>query len=284
MSKRKRNYNEPKNKPKYLLDIVLAVYGRFDLLKQCLDAIPNAAGNIDYRIILVDNNSPDQSEANAFYFSLRENPKITILRNKQNLGFPKACNIGAKHGNAPLIFQLNTDVILQPNSIDLLVKALDDPKIGTVGMKLLFPEDAGELKQNVSVRPSGKVQHVGLATNIRGDFFHIFLGWSSDHPKVNKVREVYAVTGAALMTRRFLWNKIGGFNEEYGLGTFEDVEYCLSVRDLGYNIIVETKAVGIHYTNATAEKYGIGYPLDVNRLLFMRKWARKMNWTEANHW
>lgn len=284
MSKRKRNYNEQKKKPLELLSIVICVYGRFDLLQKCLDAIPNAAGSIAYNIVLVDNNSPDQEEANVFYNNLRDDPKIAVLRNKQNLGFPRACNIGARRCNSPLLLMLNSDVILQPDSINLMVKALDDPKIGAVGMKLLFPDDAGELRQNVGVRPSGKVQHVGLATNVRGEFFHVFLGWSPDHPKVNKVRDAYAVTGAALMTRKYLWNKIGGFNEDYGMGTYEDVDYCLTVRDLGYNIVVETKAVGVHYTGATAEKYGIPYPMDMNRLLLLRKWAKKLNWTEYNHW
>ena len=284
MSRRKRSYNKPQ-RINTLLDIVLCVYGRFDLLDKCLKAIPDAANGITYSITLVDNNSPDKEEADNFYRSISDNTqKIHIIRNKTNIGFPKACNQGAKKGTAPLIFQLNTDVILEPDSINKMVMALDDPEIGVVGMKLVFPDDALDLRQNPHVRPAGKVQHVGLATNIRGDFFHIFLGWSPDHPKVNNVRETYAVTGAALMTRRSLWRKVNGFNEQYGLGTWEDVEYCIAVRQLGYNIIVETKALGTHYTNASAEKYGIPYPLDINRMMFMSRWSGKLSYTEINHW
>ena len=283
MSKRKRNYNQPQ-KPKELLNIVIAVYGRFDLLKRCLKSIPEAAGEISYNIILVDNNSPDQAEADIFYEQIKDNKNVILIRNKQNLGFPRACNLGARKGNAPLIFMLNSDVILEPLSIDKMVRVLDDPKIGVAGMKLIFPDDAGELRQNKYVRPNGKIQHVGLATNARGEFFHIFLGWSPDHPKVNKVREVYAVTGAALMTRRHLWERAKGFNENYGGGTYEDVHYCLQVRDMGYNVITEVNAQGTHYTNASSEKYGIGFPLEVNRLTFLSQWANKLNWTEGNHW
>jgi len=97
-------------------------------------------------------------------------------------------------------------------------------------------------------------------------------------------RDVYAVTGAALMTRRNLWHKIGGFNEAYGQGTFEDVEYCMIARELGYNIIVAPDAKGTHYTGATAERNQIGFPLQQNRITFLQKWANKLKWTSWERW
>jgi GT2 family glycosyltransferase len=121
---------------------------------------------------------------------------------------------------------------------------------------------------------------VGLETNIHGKWIHQFIGWSSDHEKVLAQRNVYAVTGAALLTRRVLWNKVGGFDEDYGLGTYEDTSFCLSVRELGYNIVVVPEAKGTHYTGATAEKYGIPYPMDRNRMIFLQKWQHKLAWTE----
>lgn len=290
MSKRKHKNNDRKriqpintvSMSKTLLDIVIPVYGRFDLLEKCLYAIPNAVGELSYNIILVDNASPDKSEADGFY-NLHSHMPITIVRNKENLGFPKACNIGVTRKNSPLIFLLNSDCILQKDALVNAIKAIDDPKVGVVGMKLIFPtEDLGTLDANV--RPAGKIQHVGLCTNIRGNFYHIFIGWSPDHPRVLAVKEVYAVTGAALLTRRSIWNKVGGFNEVYGAGTYEDVDFCLSARDIGYNVIVEQSAMGIHYTNGTAEFYKLGYPLMQNQLIFMSKWATRLNYTEYLHW
>jgi GT2 family glycosyltransferase len=100
---------------------------------------------------------------------------------------------------------------------------------------------------------------------------------------VKNVWEVYAVTGAALMTRRGLFDKVGGFNLMYGQDTYEDLDYCMSVRELGYNVIVEQSAVGVHYTGATAEHYKMGYPIEQNRMLFMARWAGNLNYTESNH-
>jgi GT2 family glycosyltransferase len=288
MSKRNRKPQNIKPKtasistPKDLVSIIIAVYGRFDLLAQCLDAIPEAAGDLPYNVVLVDNNSPEKDVADSFYQSVQQNTNnVFVIRNKENMGFPYACNQGSKRRFSPLLYFLNSDVVLKKDAIVNLVKALDNPKIGIVGTKLLFPDNSLDLKHEF--RPAGKVQHVGLCTNIRGDFYHVFVGWSPDHPKVMKVWEVYAVTGAALMTRRALFDKVGGFYLGYGLGSFEDVDLSLSIRELGYNVIVEQSAVGIHYTGATAEHYKMPYPLDQNRLIFMSRWASRINYTEINH-
>lgn len=275
MSKRSRKPPQHHNKlnvslPKTLLDIIIPVFGKFDLLQKCLDAIPEAAKGISYNIILIDNCSPIKEEADAFYSDLDKN--IVLLRNKQNVGFPRACNQGASRRNSPLILFLNSDVILHPDAINNMVKALDDPNVAVVGAKLLFSHGSPS-------GPEGRVQHVGLATNIRGEWEHLFIGWRPDNPKVLKVRDVLAVTGAALMTRRNLFMQLGGFDEIYGAGTYEDVDYCLKIRLLSKSVIVEQSATGEHYTNASAREYGIGFPLIQNRSIFMARWMNQYPWS-----
>jgi GT2 family glycosyltransferase len=257
-----------------LVDIIIPVYRRFDLLSQCLESIPKAFGEISYRIIIFDNGSPIEA-ADDFYAKLPSS--IKVIRNKENIGFPKACNIAFNHGYSPLVFFLNDDVILNEGSGEILVRAMDDPNVGVAGMKLLFPEKS-DLDQRF--RPPGKIQHIGLATTINADVIHQFLGWSPDNPKVNQIRDVIAVTGAALLTRRSLFNKAGKFLEAYGMGTYEDVDLCLSIKSLGYNIIVVPEAVGIHYTNATSVTYNIGYSLNENKMIFLQRWLNQLEWTE----
>jgi GT2 family glycosyltransferase len=264
---------------RYLLNIVILVHGRFDLLAKCLQALPEAAKDTPYNVILVDNASPDKAEADAFYGSLHMD-NVVITRNKENFGFPKGCNQGFRRGYAPLVMFLNSDVMADPGSINTLVRDMDDPQNGAIGMKLVFPDDAEGLPQDKIHRPAGMLQHIGLMTNIRGEFIHVFLGWDAEHPKVNAMRHVYAVTGAAMITRRSLFNKAGLFYEGYGKGTYEDVDYCLKVREMGYNIVVNPSARGIHYTGATAEKYKEGFPLDFNRLIFLQRWGGKLAWSE----
>jgi GT2 family glycosyltransferase len=159
---------------------------------------------------------------------------------------------------------------------------MDDPKVGVVGMRLVFPEFTEGLSPEI--RPAGKIQHAGMSFNIRGFPIHNYIGWSADHPRVMEQKECHAVTGAAMMTRRFLWNKAGGFLEAYGLGTWEDMDYCMSMMDLGYNIIVVPEALGVHCTNATAERTQTGYPMNHNQAIFMQRWGHRLVWSEWRHW
>lgn len=284
MSKKKRKVikTEQENKQvrqlNSVVDIIIPVYQRFDLLAKCLDAIPAACDGLLYRVYIFDNGSPAEAADN--FYSEIDSQDIKIIRNKENIGFPRACNQAFNRGFSPFVFFLNDDVILSPRSIRYMIEEIEaDPHIGIVGMKLIFPEFT-DLPQSADQRPPGKVQHVGLETSIRADVYHQFIGWSPDNPKVLAVRDVYGVTGAALMTTRTLFNRAGKFQEIYGLGTYEDIDLCLTVRKMGYNIIVCQKAIGIHHTGATSVTYNLAYPINENKSIFMQRWSRELDWTE----
>jgi GT2 family glycosyltransferase len=115
--------------------VCIPVHGRFDLLRKCLEYIPDAFGDITYQIYIFDNGSPKE-EADLFYPVDRS---IKVIRSKENIGFPRACNRMVAAGRSPLIFLLNSDVMLAENSVDLLVREMDNPDVGVVGMRLVFP-------------------------------------------------------------------------------------------------------------------------------------------------
>jgi len=258
---------------KTLVDVCIPVHGRFDLVKSCLDSLPYAFGNIPYKVIINDNAS-DKVEADTFY---AQYPDVSVIRNRENLGFPASCNKMFRHGGSPLVFFLNDDTTLFPDSMKHLVSAMDDPKVGVAGMKLIFP-DAPEVTSR-NPQAVGKIQHIGLMTNINMDVYHQFLGWSADNPRVNAVRNVYMVTGAALMTRRNLFADAGMFFEGYSVGTYEDCDLCMAIREMGYNVIVEPKAVGTHIAGATANTIKRGYPLTQNKEMFVSRWRHRLTWT-----
>ena len=120
--------------------------------------------------------------------------------------------------------------------------------------------------------------------DIHGVPQHSFSGWSQENPKVQEVRDVWAITGAALLIRRRIWKEVKGFDEQYGIGTFEDIDLCMKVRELGYNIIVSQKAMGEHYTNATTLQYQIQFPLQRNMTTFRHKWQDTLQWNEWSVW
>jgi len=260
-----------KFQPPVQLDIVIPIYGRLDFLEHCLYNLPKAAKDIVFRVCALDNASP---EVGADKIVMKAFPNAYFRRSRENLGFPKGCNVAMRMGHAPLVLFLNTDCFLEKNSIQIMVEdMIIDPQVGAVGPKLLFPEGS----------PNGtaeKIQHAGLDTNINGEIIHTFIGWSADNERVMKQAEPLALTGACLMTRRRLFVEAKGFLEDYGMGTYEDVDYCLTLRASDYKIIYEPRAIGYHYVGASAIENKMQFPLNQNYQLFRLRWNNRIPWTE----
>lgn len=272
--KKQRSTKEasPSSNNRPLVDVVVPVYGRVDLLKTCLDALPAAIGDVPHRLIIVDDGTPDTS-VQDFLETLEISARKLVM--KENKGYPAAVNTGVNHGVSPLVIVLTTDVVMQPGSLVVMVKELDDPAVGVVGPKLLFPPGATN-------GPPERIQHAGIAFNINGRPFHIFMGWEPTHPKVNRRLEVAAVTGACFATRRQLFTQLKGLNEVYGKGTYEDMEYCFLVRtQLGKQVIYAPDAWGYHHVGASA---GQGYPLNRNAAIFKANVGNLLEWDEWKYW
>lgn len=266
-NRKRRVFSAPKNTNSEV-DVVIITGGRWDFLKECLDALQKQT--IPVNIILIDNASDmaERHQNESLFVGL------TTKRIQQGLGFPAANNEAVRMGSAPLILFLNDDCILSENAIEKMVETMKDPSIGVCGAKLIFPLSSA---QN---RPAGKVQHIGMGLTIRGDVVHPLIGWSAENPKCRVSRDVFCVTGACLMTRRDLFKKIGGFDTAYGAGTYEEVDFCMKVRGLGKRVFVNCEAQGWHYAGATAEKKGIGFPIQVNSLIFRAKWHSFLSWDD----
>lgn len=273
MAKRKRNPRKSHD-----VDIVIPVFGQPEHLGKCLEAIPKALGNLEAKIILVDDQGPDQDKLNMIYTNL--NNKYQVIRNEQNLGFPRTINTGVAKGRANLILLLNTDCYLDNNAIEIMAKVFEQgEKIGIVGPKLLFGD--GQWNRPGQSDKQGTIQHAGIAFSmLQNTPIHASLGWPADHPKVNEQREMQAITGACMMTRRKVWDAVrkfynsyndpttGALNEVYSPGTYEDVEFCFVARELGYKTIYEPNAKGVHYVGGSSARSGMFFPLNRNASIF----------------
>lgn len=301
MSRRKRGRSKPhqgiaKGKaaakvPSALVDICISVYGEWAMLKKCFDCIPAATEGLEggYRIILIDNGTPDWQNSDGEMVSVEEQaadvkallrPQDQFIRVEDNVGYPVGMNTAASKGRSPLILILTADVYMEPGSITTMVKELDDPEIGVVGPLLLFPKDESPHG------PSNSVQSAGIAFSIRGEPFHIFIGWTRDNPRVVQRREMQALTGACFLTRRNLWQQVGGFAAVYNKGTYEDMELCFSIRQLGSKVIFQPAAKGFHYVGGSVLQGANkgGFPLSVNATIFKGRWASRLVWDEYKYW
>lgn len=298
MSKRKRSRKRPPQKQKQapksraLLDIIMPVFGEWGMLERALAAVDQACFGIEggYRIIVVDNGTPEWKNEEGVSISPKDQamgvrdamrPQDQFVRLEQNMGYPGAINHALGKGTSPLVLIWTADVVMTLGSITEMVRIMDDPEVGVVGAKLLFPTDESPHG------PPGMIQHAGIALNIEGFPFHVNMGWPPDHPKVNVQREVMAVTGAIFLTRRSMLVQTGGFSTEYGLGTFEDMDFCFTAKyQMNKRVIYCPTAWGYHYVGGSIKKGAnqMGFNLSMNSTVFRGRWAGNLEWDEWKYW
>lgn len=247
---RKKKQSTRKHKKRALgprIDIIVPVYGGLDHLKKLIQSLDEFDAGEDYNLIIADDCTPPNRgrvELYEYYHHLQARPRTKIFKSAQNRGFAGINNWASRKCSAPLILFLNSDIeVIEDGWLKHMADEFENWSIGVVGAKLIYPSDTG----GDIDRPAGTIQHAGVAVNILGQPYHPCLGWPADDPRVNFRREHQIVTGACLMTRRKLFRQIGGFNEIYEIGNFEDCEYGIMVRQLGYKVIYQPKTCLVHY-------------------------------------
>lgn len=237
-----------------VVSIIMPVFNNLQLTRQCVTALQSTIPtDLEYELITVDNASTDGTE--AYLDSLEGN--LVALRNSTNLGFAKACNQGAGIARGAYLVFLNNDTIPQVGWLEGLVGFLrNHPDAGVVGCKLLYPDDT--------------IQHCGASMCYDGAFFrHQYKFIHRNHPLVNSVRELDAVTAACFITPRELFLKLGGFDEQY-LNGCEDMDYCTAVRNAGYRIYYNPGSELYHLESQTPR---ITNKDEENFALYLSKWG-----------
>ena len=221
-----------------LSSIIIPVFNNLSLTSQCLKSIWE---NTDepYEIIVVDNGSSDGT--GDYLGRLEAVGAVRVISNHTNLGFARASNQGAQAARGEHLVFLNNDTIVQPGWLEELAAcARKDDKIGAVGARLLYPDDT--------------IQHAGVAFSEKKLVYHIYQYYDRDHPAVNKEREFQAVTAACMLIKKDLFLAIGAFDEGYRNG-FEDVDLCFTLRDQGYRIVYNPRAVVYHLESKTQGRH-----------------------------
>jgi len=242
-----------------LLSILLVNYNDGAHLPECLSSIEANAGAVDHEVIVVDNASTDGSpELIAERF-----PRIRIIRNSRNEGFGRANNRALREGRGKFILFLNTDVVLHPGALDLLLAEMAaDPLTGIAGPALLNPEDSFQVSFG---------NRVGFFTEA---FKKAFLNRAIQRGlrKSRGRREVGWVSGAFLLARKKALLDAGPFDERFFL-YFEDIDLCRRAVEKGWKVIFLPRAVSFHWGGATTAGRRLKSRLEYRKsqLLFYRK-------------
>lgn len=232
------------------ISIIIPTFNNIIFTIKCICSIIFSNDHFDKEIIIIDNGSID----NTPNIIKKKFPQITIIQNKTNFGFAKACNQGAHNASGDMLIFLNNDTEVTTGWIASLVDCITSKiNIGIVGCKLLYPDST--------------VQHAGVAFSST-KVHHIYRNFSPLHPATNKNRELQAVTAACMLVPRKLFLFLGGFDESF-INGFEDLDICFRARRKGAKVMYTPESVIIHHESKTPGRHAHH---DHNARLFTSRW------------
>jgi GT2 family glycosyltransferase/radical SAM superfamily enzyme YgiQ (UPF0313 family) len=206
------------------VSIIIPVFNKVELTSQCLSKLAQVTRGAEYEVIVVDNHSTDETPG----FLAGLGGDVQIISNRENLGFAKACNQGARAARGKYLLFLNNDTIPLTNWLMPLIEEVEqNSRAGVVGSKLLYE--------------NGTIQHAGVAfSRVWFTPYHIYSGLPADAPCVNRRREFQSITAACMLVRREIFEAVGGFDEGYRNG-FEDRAGNLSIGRTASSIILKAR-------------------------------------------
>ncbi len=222
------------------ISIIIATRDRIDLLSRCIASITSKTSYPNYEIIVVDNES--KSDEAKEYFN---NFEHRLLHFNGPFNFSALNNLAVEQTNAPWLLFLNNDVeVIESEWLTVMAEHVQRPEVGAVGARLLYPNDT--------------VQHAGVVLGVGGIAEHAFRHFPADAPGVSRqlqvTRNYSSVTGACMLTRREVFEEVGGFDEERLPVTFNDVDLCLKMRRAGYLIVYTPFAKLYHHESASRRR------------------------------
>jgi O-antigen biosynthesis protein len=247
--------------------IVVPVFNKVEFTRQCVEKLAESTPANLYELIVIDNASSDGTA--AYLQGLGDT--VRVISNSENQGFVGACNQGAAVARGRHLVFLNNDTAPMPGWLEALVTMLDgDASIGAAGARLVYPD--------------GRLQEAG------GLIFSDGSGWNFGRfgnpvdPAFNQPCEVDYCSGAALMVRRELFERLGGFDTRYAPAYYEDTDLCFGVRSLGYKVMYCPNSTVIHFEGITAGTDlagGFKRFQQINKAKFVEKWAVALARQEA---
>jgi len=225
-----------------LISIIIPTKDMGEVLDKCLSSIFQKSTYCNFEVIIVDNGSKQKETFQVFdKWKKAKSEVFHIERIDIPFNYSKLNNMAVKKSRGEYILLLNNDTeIITPNWLEELVGQAQQKGIGAVGACLLYPDNT--------------IQHGGVILGIYGIAGHSHRYFKADHPgyfsRLLITSNYSAVTGACLMVRREIYWEVGGMDENLAVA-FNDVDFCLKIREKGYRNVWLPQVKLYHYESKT---------------------------------
>ena len=227
-------------KPQKKVSIIIPNKDCVDYLDRCLKSIADKTTYSNYEVIVVENNSTEAETFSYYEEAKSRYPFVSVVEFDKPFNFSAICNKGAKVAEGEILLFLNNDTeVIEQEWIDYLVGHLQRDKVGCVGAKLLYPNDT--IQHVGIVLPKSGPAHVDELRPADTNGYFGFLKFP---------RNVTAVTGACLAVTAEVFASVGGFDEGLPIA-YNDVDFCLKLREKELLVVVEPRARLYHYESVS---------------------------------
>jgi len=231
------------------LSIIIVSWNVCTVVVQCIRSIIENPSSCSYEIILVDNHSSDETVS-----SVRSKfSEVTVIENEENIGFARANNQGVKSAKGEYLFFLNPDTIMHSGTLEYLIDFMDNNKdVGMCGPKLL--NDDGSIQRSVRRFPSyrGALYRFTFLRYFK-IFKNSYQSWLMRDFDYQSQRDVDQLMGAALLVRKSIIEKQGGFDERYFM-YYEEVDLCYRIKQNGWRIVYLPQACITHLGGRSSQQ------------------------------
>lgn len=223
-----------------LVSIIIPTRNNYFLLKQCLDSIIEKTSYKPYEIIVIDNGSND--EATLEYFKeVKNNPLIKVIRDNDVFNYSSLNNHAVKLAKGQFIALLNDDIqVIETNWLHEMIAYAQQAHVGVVGAKLYYP--------NYTIQHAGVVLVGSISRHIHKGLAASDLGYCS---RAQLAQSYTAVTAACLVVKQSIYQQLNGLNSLDLTVGWNDIDFCLRVKEAGYENIWTPHAQLLHHESAT---------------------------------
>ncbi len=227
-----------------LVSIIIPTRDMLHHLKTCVDSVLKSTLYKNYEILIVDNQSIE-SVTLQYFDEISQHKHVHIFSYNEPFNYSAINNYAASFAKGEVLCLLNNDTeVISPDWLEVMLGQLQQPNVGVVGTKLLFD--------------NGTVQHAGDAVGPGGCADHFHSGVDADEPgymgRAILAHDLSAVTAACLLTTRVLFEQLNGLDEDNLSVAFNDVDYCLRIREQGYRVVFTPYVTLYHHESISRGK------------------------------